>query len=271
MRRVLVSLLLVPALAFTAAPTASAEPGIRVTTQYQKLKAYVTKLDAEKSQQQTQTQITAYRSELSKRRAKATAKERTLYQDRIAQVRQVRENRKARVVRLKQRRNQQVAALRTARQSRLNAIAADRRVAISRINTSYATKQQNLNKQLAKARKRLAKATNPVVRENLREEISAIQSELSVLAQEQRADLNVANNTYDDQAERARETYGQRIENVQEQANANIAQLQTRLRELYQQAKQNAQQRRADGFAVVKGKYEEGVGYINQMPVAGGQ
>ena len=30
-----------------------------------------------------------------------------------------------------------------------------------------------------------------------------------------------------------------------------------------------AQQRRADEFAIVKAKYDEGVGYINQMPVNG--
>ena len=267
MRRLILSLFLIPALAFTAVPTASAAPGIRGTAQYQELKAYVAQLNAEKTQQQTQAQISKYRAELSKRKAKASTKVRSLYQARMKQVRQVKENRKAKVLRLKQKRNQQVAALKTAQQSRLNAIAADRRAAISRINTSYATRQQSLNKQLTKARKKLAKATNPVVRQNLREEISAIQGQLNTLAQEERADLNVANNKYDDQVETARESFSQRIENTREQANANITQLQTRLRELYQQAKQNAQQSRADGFSIVKSKYEEGVGYINQMPV----
>ncbi|MCU0277338.1 MAG: hypothetical protein MUE31_00445 [Candidatus Nanopelagicales bacterium] len=271
MRRWIISLFLIPALAFTAAPSASAAQDIRGTAQYQELKAYVAQLDAEKSQPQTAAQISKYRSELSKRKAKASAKVRALYQQRIQQVRQVRQNRQAKVQALKQKRNRQVAALKQALQSRLNAIAADRRAAISRINTSYASKQQSLTKQLNKARKKLAKATNPVVKQNLREEISAIQDQLSTLAQEKRADLNVANNKYDDQAEQARETYGERIDNTKEQANENIAQRKNRLRELYQQAKQNAQQRRADGFAVVKSKYDEGVGYINQMQVSGGQ
>ena len=43
--------------------------------------------------------------------------------------------------------------------------------------------------------------------------------------------------------------------------------LQTRLRELYQQSKQNAQQRRANEFGIVKTKYDEGVAYIDAMPV----
>ena len=105
-----------------------------------------------------------------------------------------RANRKAKVVDLKQKRNRQVAQLKSAQQARLNAIAADRRAAIARINTSYSGKEQRLNKQLAKARKKLIKATNPVVRQNLREQIAAIQDQLATLDQEKRDDLRVANN-----------------------------------------------------------------------------
>jgi hypothetical protein len=266
-----VALFVTPALVFSAAPAANAgTPSIRGTKEYQALKAYVSDLNAEKSQQQTPAQIGKYRRELSKKRAKASAKVRVLYQGRLSNAKQRRDNRKARVGVLKQRRNQQVAQLRAARQARLNAIAADRRAAIARINSSYASKQQNLNKQLTKARKKLAKATNPVIRANLREEISAIQDQLDTLAQEKRDDLTVANNKYDDQAQNARESYSQKIENATERANANIQNLQTRLRELYQQAKQNARQRRGNEFALVKSKYDEGVGYINKMPVSGG-
>jgi hypothetical protein len=265
----LLALFLAPALVVTSAPANASTPGIRSTKEYQALKGYVEQLNAKKTQQQTPAEISTYRSELSAKRAKAAAKVRSLYQDQLGKAKQRRDNRKAKVVALKQRRNTQIAQLKSARQSRLNAIAADRRAAIARINTGYATKQQSLNKQLAKARKQLAKATNPVVRENLREEISAIQSQLSTLSQEKRADLNIADNKYDSQAENARETYAERIDQVTQDFASRIQNLQTRLRELYQQAKQNARQRRADEFALVKSKYEQGVGYIDQMPVQG--
>ena len=71
---------------------------------------------------------------------------------------------------LKQRRNAQIAQLKkNARQQKLNSIAANRRAAIARINTTnYANQRDKLNKRLKKARKKLAKATNPVVKQNLR-------------------------------------------------------------------------------------------------------
>ena len=233
-----VSLFVAPALVFSSAPANAANPGIRSTQQYQALKNYVAELNAEKSQQQTPAQISKYRSELSKKRARAAAKVRVLYQNRMSQAKDRRNQRKAKVVALKQRRNNQVAQLKNARQSRLNEIAAERRAAIARINGKYAAQQDRLNKQLNKARKKLAKATNPVVKQNLREEISAIQDNLDNLAQEKRADLNVADNKYDTRTENARESYAQRIENVIEQANATISNLQTRLREDYQRSKQ---------------------------------
>lgn len=262
-----VSLFIAPALVFSSAPANAANPGIRSTKQYQALKSYVSELNAEKSQQQTPAQISKYRSELSTKRARAAAKVRVLYQNRMSQAKDRRDKRKAKVVALKQRRNSQVAQLKNARQSRLNQIAAERRAAIARINGRYAAKQDKLNKQLTKARKKLAKATNPVVKQNLREEISAIQDDLDSLAQEKRDDLNVANNKYDNRTENAKDSYAQRIQNVIEQANARISNLQTNLREAYQRSKQLAQQRRADEFRLVRSKYTEGVGYINQMPV----
>jgi len=262
-----VSLFVAPALVFSSAPANAANPGIRSTAQYQALKSYVSQLNGEKNQQQTPAQISKYRSELSTKRARAAAKVRVLYQNRMSQAKDRRNQRKDKVAALKQRRNNQVAQLKNARQSRLNEIAAERRAAIARINGKYAGQQDRLNKQLNKARRKLAKATNPVVKQNLREEISAIQDNLDNLAQEKRSDLNVADNKYDNRTENAQNSFARRIENAVEQANATISNLQTRLREDYQRSKQLAQQRRADEFGLVRSKYTEGVGYINQMPV----
>lgn len=267
--RWMVALLVLPALVFSSAPANAGTP-IRSTKQYQALKAYVGQLEAKKSQEQTPAQIGKYRAELSKKNANARAKVRSVYQDSLRQAKDRKAGRKSKVGTLKQKRNRQVAQLKAALQSRLNAIAADRRSAIARINTSYAGKRQKLNKQLAKARKRLDKSKNPVVRENLREQIAAIQDQQATLNREKQDDLRVAANKYDDQADNARENYSQRIEQTTEQANARIENLQERLRELYQQAKQNAQQRRANDFGVVRTKYDEGLGYIRAMPVDNG-
>jgi len=265
-----VTLFAAPALVFSSVPANASTPGIRSTPQYQALKSYVSVLASKQNQQQTPAEINKYRKDLSAKRARTATRVRVLYQHQIGEAKQRRDNRKAKVVALKQQRNEQVSQLKSAEQSRLNAIAADRRAAIARINTNYQTKQQRLNKQLAKARKKLAKAKSPIVKQDLREQISAIQSQLNTLAQEQRADLNVANNKYNTQADAARENYAEKIENVTERANSRISNLQTRLRQLFQQSKQNAQQRRADEFALVKSKYEEGVGYIGKMPVDDG-
>jgi DNA repair exonuclease SbcCD ATPase subunit len=264
--RWIVALLALPALVFSAVPAQAGTP-IRTTTQYQDLKDYVAQLAAEKNQEQTPAQIAKYRGQLSKKNQKARTKVRSIYQQTLRQIKQRKAERKSKVATVKQKRNRQVSELKAALQSRLNAIAADRRAAVARINTSYATKQQALSKQLNKARKRLAKAKNPVVRENLREQISAIQDQIATLNREKQADLRVANNKYDDQADNARENYAQRIERTTEEYNARIDNLQERLRALYQQAKQNARQHRANDFGVVKSKYDEGLGYIKSMPV----
>ncbi|MEZ5184194.1 MAG: hypothetical protein R2720_00475 [Candidatus Nanopelagicales bacterium] len=268
--RWIVSLLVLPALVISSAPANAGTPSIRSTKQYQALKAYVAQLDAKKNQEQTPAQINKYRSELSQKRARASLKVRQNYQTQLDKAKDRRAGRKAKVITLKQKRNRQVAQLKSALRARLNAIAADRRAATARINSNYSAKEQKLDKRLAKARKKLIKAKNQVVRQNLREEISAIQEQLRTLNQEQRNDLRVANNKYDDQVDNARENYSQRIERVKEQATSRIQNLQTRLRELYTQSKQNARNRRADEFSIVKSKYAEGVGYIDKMPVENG-
>lgn len=264
--RWLVSLLVLPALVFGSAPANAATPGIRSTKEYQALKSYVQVLNSKKSQQQSAAEISKYRSELSMKRAKASAKVRALYQDQLGTAKQRRDNRKAKVVNLKQKRNQQVAQLKQARQARLNAIAADRRAALARINTQYSNKLDTLQKKRTRLQARIARAKNPVKRQNLRDELSAVQDQITTLSSEKQDDIRVANNKYDDQVQQANESYSQRIEQAVEQANRNIANLQQRLRELYQQSKQNAQQRRSNDFALVKDQYAKGVGYINQMP-----
>lgn len=68
-------------------PANAATPSIRSTKQYQELKAYVSQLNAKKNQQQTPAEISKYRSELSKKRAKASMKVRANYQAQLAKPR----------------------------------------------------------------------------------------------------------------------------------------------------------------------------------------
>lgn len=267
--RWLLALLLAPALVFGATPSNAATPGIRSTKEYQELKAYVQQLDAKKSQPQTAAQIAQYRSELSQKRSKASMKVRELYQTQLNQAKQRRDKRKAKVVVLKQKKRKTIAALKNAEQSRLNAIAADRRAALARINTEYSSKLDKLSKQRTRLQARIAKAKNPVKKQNLQEELRAVQDQINTLSTEEKDDIAIANNKYDDQVEVTKDNFDQRIEQATEQADANIQNLQQRLRELYAQSKQNAQQRRANEFADVKALYERGVGYINQMQPSG--
>jgi hypothetical protein len=264
MKRWLIALL-VPVLMLALAPAQAATPGIRSTREYQQLKTYVQELEAKKDQPQTPAEIQKYRSELRQKRAKAAGKVRALYQDQLSKAKQRRDVRKAKVQQLKQRKRQTLADLRQAQRDRLSAIAADRRAALSRINTRASARLDTLGKQRAKLQRRIAKATNPVTRQNLREELQAVQEQISTVTESTRDDIRIANNKYDDQAEQAKENFGQRIERAVAQANRAIQTLQQRLRELYQSAKENAQQRRAGEFADVKALYDRGVGYIGQM------
>lgn len=265
MKRWLISLMVLPVLMAGAAPADAGTPGIRSTREYQQLKVYVQELEAKKSQPQTAAQIQKYRSELSQKRSKASLKVRALYQDQLSKAKQRRDNRKAKVVRLKQRRNTALANLRQAEQARLNQIAADRRATLARINTQYTAKMDNLTKQRAKLEKKIAKAKNPIKRQNLQQEQRAVQSQINTLVKSKQDDIRIANNKYDDQVQTTKENYDQRIENTQSQYEQQITELQQNLRELYQQARQNAQQRRATEFADVKELYDRGVGYINEM------
>jgi chromosome segregation ATPase len=265
MKRWFVTLLVIPALVAGAAPVNAATPGIRSTKEYQQLKTYVQELDAKKNQPQTPAEIQRYRSELAQKRAKASGKVRALYQDQLSKAKQRRDNRKAKVATVKQRKRTAIADLRQAQQNRLNAIAADRRAALARINTQYNTQQDKLTKERAKLQRKIRKATNPVRRQNLQEELQAVQQQINTLSREKQDDIRIANNKYDDQVERTKENYSQRIEQQTEQFDQQIATLQERLREMYQTSKQNAQQRRASEFADVKALYERGLGYINQM------
>jgi DNA repair exonuclease SbcCD ATPase subunit len=264
MKRWLVTLL-APALILGLAPAQAATPGIRSTREYQQLRTYVQELDAKKNQPQTAAEIQRYRSELSQRRAKAAGKVRALYQDQLSKAKQRRDNRKAKVQRLKQRKRQSLADLRQAEQARLNAIAADRRAALARINGRASARLDTLGKQRAKLQRRIARATNPVTRQNLREQLQAVQDQINTVTESKQDDIRIANNKYDDQADQAKESYAERIERATEQADRAIQNLRQRLRELYGSAKQNAQQRRAGEFSDVKALYDRGVGYIDQM------
>ena len=136
-------------------------------------------------------------------------------------------------------------------------------------NTNYTSQLDKLTKQRAKLQAKIAKAKNPVRKQNLQTELKAVQDQINTVSQEKRDDIQVANNKYDDQVEQTKETYDQRIEQATQQADTRIQNLQQRLRELYQSAKQNAQTRRANAFAEVKTVYDRGVGYINEMQPSG--
>ena len=123
----------------------------------------------------------------------------------------------------------------------------------------------NLTKQRAQLQKKIAKAKNPIKRQNLREEQQAVQDQINALVKSKQDDIRIANNKYDDQVETTKENYSQRIDNTTQQFNQNITELQQNLRELYQTAKQNAQQRRATQFADVKALYSRGVAAIDAM------
>lgn len=267
--RWLLALFLAPALVFGAMPVNAATPGIRTTKEYQALKSYVQELQAKRSQPQTAAEIAKYRSELSKRDTKAKAKVRQLYQERLSQAKQTKAKRQAKVKVLKQRKKTTIANLKKAEQGRLNAIAANRRAEVARITTKYNTQLNQLEKQRAKLRTKIAKAKNPVRKQNLQEELQAVQDQINTVSQEKADDIRIANNKYDDQVQTTKDNYDQRIEQAEMQADTNIQNLQQRLRELYQQAKQNAQTRRASEFADVKALYTRGVGYINEMQPTG--
>lgn len=268
MRRLLVSVgLLVPAL---LVPAGAAEAdSIRPTTQYQRLRAYVADLEQKKDVQQEPTRIEAYRDVLSNRNARARTKVRALYQQQLGQAKQRRENRRLRVARLQQQRDSEIADLRAALQSRLNALESDRRRTVAGINAGYARRIDELDTELAKLRRRLAKAKGAQVRASLREQISATEQEERDLNQERIADINAANNRVDAREEVAREDYADRIEQARSTANADIRRLRTKLRSLYSRAKTNAQSRRAENFQIVRAKHDEGVGYIDVMPHVG--
>jgi hypothetical protein len=268
MRRLLVSAgLLIPAL---VVPAGAAEADtIRPTTQYQRLKAYVADLERKKDVQQEPTRIDAYRDRLSDRNERARVKVRVLYQRQLRQATQRRETRRARVERLQQKRDSEIADLRAALRSRLNALESDRRRTIARINARYATQIDELDTELAKLRRRLARAKSALVRETLREQIAATEQEERDLNQERIADINAANNRVDAREEVAREDYAERIEEARTAANADILRLREKLRSLYSRGKSNAQSRRAANFRIVRAKHDEGVGYIDVMPHVG--
>jgi chromosome segregation ATPase len=230
MRRLLVSAgLLIPAL---VVPAGAAEADtIRPTTQYQRLKAYVADLERKKDVQQEPTRIDAYRDRLSDRNERARVKVRVLYQRQLRQATQRRET--------------------------------------ARINARYATQIDELDTELAKLRRRLARAKSALVRETLREQIAATEQEERDLNQERIADINAANNRVDAREEVAREDYAERIEEARTAANADILRLREKLRSLYSRGKSNAQSRRAANFRIVRAKHDEGVGYIDVMPHVG--
>jgi hypothetical protein len=268
MRRVVTVLtLLVPALVLPGAVVQA--DGIRPTSQYQRLSVYVNQLEQKKDQQQQPDRIDAYRDVLDDRAARARLKVRELYQKQLRAVRERRDARKARVASLQQRRDGELAQLRSALQSRLNALESERRAAVARVNGNYAARIDELDRELAKLQRKLAKATRPLVRESLREQIAATEQEERDLAQERIADINATNNRFDSQEEVAREDYAERIQQSRDEANADIRRLRERWQVLYRSGKSNAQTRRAENFGIVRTKHDEGVGYIDVMPHVG--
>ena len=261
----LVALLVLPALVFGLAPANAAGTSIRTTTQYAKLKNYVEELDAKKDQPQTQDEISRYRQVLRVKKTDASAKVRNLYQSGLRQAQKKRDQRKARVQNLKQKKKSQLAQLRRAKASALNAIAADRQAALARINNEYDTKINNAQKKLNKLNRKLNKATNPLKRQTLREEIDAVNKQLTALRQARQDEISSTNTTYNNRRQAANERWNNKIEDADTRLSEQIQELQQSLREQYQTTKNGLQQRRATNFTDVRDLYDRGVSYINEM------
>ncbi len=270
--RTLLALLLLPALLLgTAATTATAaEPGIRNTKEYQALKSYVSQLNAKKNQPQTQAEIAKYRRELSAKKTKADNKVRSLYQDRIAKAKDQRAKSRVKVRKLRAQWKSEVAELKQGLKNKLNSLESQRRSEIARINTQFDGKLNSLQNKRAKLQKRLAKAKDPVVRANLREEISSINDEIATLNSEKQSDLRAVQTKYNNLEEQAREQAASNISRTRARGERAVQEAEAALREVFAEKRAAANSIKAAEFTVVRTEYDRGVTYINEMPVTGG-
>lgn len=247
------------------APANAATTSIRSTTQYAKLKAYVSLLETKSGQPQTQAQISEYRVTLKQKKADASIKVRILYQKDLAQAQDKRATQKAKIAKLKKQKKTQLAQLKQAKVAALNAIAADRRADLAKIENEYDSKILKSQKRLKKLNTKLNKATDPVKRQTLRDEIDAVQSQLNTLQRARTSEIKATTEIYNNKQEAATEKWDNKIEQADTRFSEQIAQLQEQSREQYQENKQAAQQRRAQNFADVKTQYSRGVEFINKM------
>lgn len=269
-RRLIIALFMLPALLLgTSVTSAQAQPGIRSTKEYQALKAYVGVLAAKRNTPATQTEINKFEATLAKRRTAANNKVREQFSQRMTTAKVQRQNKRDKVRKMRENRRAEIAALRQNRQGKLDELAADRRAAITRIENEYNGKLNTLKKDLTKLQRKLAKATKPSARAQIKAEIATVQDQITTQQRAQQNEISLVNTRYNTNVEVTKERFADEIAKTNARLLNAIRQADAAWREIFAAKKQNAQQHRSTDFQLVRDLSAKGIAYIKEIPVKG--
>lgn len=238
---------------------------IKSTVQYDGLKNYVMVLEGKVGSTHSAASIASYKSKLASHKAKADAKVRVLYQQQLTVAKDHRSASKAHLKSLKKAEMKEVNGLKSARAYRVGQLKADKVAAANSITAKYASQTKPVEKALAKAKKKLAKTTNPVTRSSLQLQIDNYENELDDFARAQKAALANSASHYDDLIASARKSYKSKIMSVRNDYDETAAEERAAWQARFADEKEAAQLRRQDNFAAVSEQNMKGLDYISKI------
>lgn len=262
----LVSLLVLAPAGMAAAKTPV--PSLQSTAPYKSLKSYVNLLRERSATPTTVERKQAYRSQLTTKRNAAATKAKSIFKltvDRIKkkddaqerrQIKQIRQNQKA-----------QVTALNSSLAAQLESIGANEKVAANRLNDRYANRINPLARERSALERERTRARTAVKRDRLTRRIKALQDEINALSRSQQSALTALETKFNGRADAANSRFATRIESAKAAAKRQIQQARRAWKNLFREEFAEAKEKRSDNFDRISDLRENGVGYIERMPL----
>ena len=264
------SLIIASALLLGLVGSANAQkpiPGIKSTPEYRSLLKYVNSLQTKKSTPATPAQKTAFRNNLSGRRAKANAKVKRLNTQRLARIKKqddAAERRQIKGVRQQQART--VAQLNRAKGERIAQAATAYRLSVDRTNSNYSGRIASKSAKRKRLKSKLNRTTNPIAREVLIAQIEALGPKIKSLKAARKKQLDQAASGYQSRVDGLNQRFTAKVDGAKSFYKGLVRRIKDNWKKTFREDLKAAKSRRDSEFSLVTRLKDRGTGYIDQMP-----
>ncbi|MEX0619979.1 MAG: hypothetical protein WD181_00160 [Solirubrobacterales bacterium] len=263
---------LVLALLFTAGASTQAAakpvPGIQQTPQYRALLGFDNVLQGRRLVPATPARKAAYRQTLNNKTAAAQKQVKSLFSRRVARVKSRDDaEERAQIRSILSNQKLQVNALKAVQASKVADAQNNYNSAVSRVNLRYAPRLNPLVRQRKILKRKLARTTNPISRDEIQRSIRLVQAKINGIVEAKNVAIQVASTNYQAKVNALNGTFSARIKTVKSRSKGLVVQARLAWKQTYSADYSKLKARRTTEFGLVNGLRTRGSGYISTMPL----